>query len=104
MAHLAPGGRRMGKRELVDKHKHDTDDDASVRADTGDTEQSLPDRLLAMQRTGGNPAVNAYVQTKPEVGPADDPLEREADEIATSVVGHQGESQGGHGGYGGDAG
>src|SRR4051812_47860012 len=60
--------------------------------------EALNDRLLAMQQRAGNSSVKAFVQTKLEVGDADDAYEREADEIATSVLGHASGASGGHGG------
>lgn len=42
--------------------------------------------LAALQHTAGNQAVTALIQTRLQVGGTDDPLEREADRVATRVV------------------
>lgn len=75
--------------------EHDLEEEVAARAPEADAPDAMPDRLLDMQRRAGNSSVNAYVQTKLEVGPADDQYEREADEIASQVVGHHDPHDGG---------
>src|SRR4051812_12447324 len=87
----------MSGRELVEQSKQEQGADASERATTAEPE-SLDQRLLDMQRKAGNRSVTAWVQTKLEVGAADDTYEQEADDIASTVVGHGGAPSGGHGG------
>jgi hypothetical protein len=53
---------------------------------TRSTAADGPADLLALQSSAGNRAVSALVQAKLEVGAVDDPLEREADRVASSVV------------------
>src|SRR4051812_16205572 len=87
----------MSGRELVEQSKQEQGADASERATTAEPE-SLDQRLLDMQRKAGNRSVTAWVQTKLEVGAADDTYEQEADDIASTVVGHGGAPSEGHGG------
>ncbi|MEY2458306.1 MAG: hypothetical protein QOG30_136 [Acidimicrobiaceae bacterium] len=83
--------------------ENDVDSSVDERA-VEEAPQSMPDRLLDMQRRAGNNAVNAFVQTKLLVGPADDTYEREADAFASQAVGHD-SAESGHGSAGGgDAG
>jgi hypothetical protein len=48
--------------------------------------RAAPSSLLAVQHAAGNRATNGLVQAKLEVGAAEDPYEREADEVAAAVV------------------
>jgi hypothetical protein len=82
----------MGKTSIAGKTKLDNEHEVEgpERAAPESSKGPMADRLLEMQRVAGNASVNAFVQTKLLVGPADDPYEREADEFASRVVGHSG--------------
>src|SRR4051794_39794621 len=85
------------------REKKPEDDRGSPRPAPDETSApaSADHRLLELQRRAGNSAVNALVQTKLEVGAADDAYEREAEDIASRVTGRAGGDSGsGHGGGG----
>src|SRR4051794_26760580 len=91
---MSRGSTREKKPEEDRESARPVPDEASVPA-------SADHGLLELQRRAGNSAVNALVQTKLEVGAADDAYEREADDIASQVTGKaSGDSGSGHRGGG----
>lgn len=73
---------RLARQAETDKAAPTTAQPANVRPGA-----ATPRGVLALQRRFGNRAVNqTIVQPKLQVGPADDPYEREADRMAERVV------------------
>ncbi|HEY2814084.1 MAG TPA: DUF4157 domain-containing protein [Acidimicrobiales bacterium] len=78
----------MARRAAETDRGVERDDELETRSEQAHGESNaLATQLLTLQHTAGNQAANRFVQTKLIVGAADDPYEREADRIASVVMG-----------------
>src|SRR3954466_5889445 len=92
VGHFPDGGGSV--KERIERTKRPEELDASAREVAPAKVDQPP--AFELQRAAGNRSAGAFLQPKLEVGPADDAYEREADEIASQVVGGGGGADTGH--------